>query len=164
MGAVVVRFAWKRDGRVSNTQFLIVTLAVALPACLLIALTGALITSALTRRELAQANGTFRCNARIESGEVPGLAPHYRWRWHRATWMHNVLIIHRGRLRTYVHGLAVQSAGGMADVDANRISVLLNLDSGAAIRVMSDSAAMTSLVGPFLMAELDHVAKAKPTH
>ena len=123
-----------------------------------------MLSSWLTRRDLARNNGTFRCNARVELGEVPGLEPHYHWQWHRASWAHDVLLIHRGRLRAHVIALPVDSAGGLSQVDSNHITVQMSLDSGAVIRVMADSASITALVGPFLMAELDHVAKAKPSH
>jgi hypothetical protein len=58
----------------------------------------------------------------------------------------------------------VEAAGGMTSEPGHRISILLHLDNGSCVRVMADSTSTSELVGPFLMAELDHVAKAKPSH
>ena len=136
-------------------------IGIALPVGIAI---GAFAASTLTRRKLARCHPSFRCNARVEAGKVRGLSYTYRLARQRATWVHDVLILHRGRFPLRVHALEVESAGGMRTEQGRRVSIVLNLDSGAVIRLMADATATSALVGPFLMAELDHVAKAKPSY
>ena len=136
-------------------------IGIALPIGIML---GAYAGSSLTRRRLLRGHPSFRCNARLEAGKVPGLSYTYRLGRQRGAWVHDVLILHRGRFPLRVYALAVESAGGMTVELGNRVSILLHLDDGATVRVMADSSALSALVGPFLMAELDHVAKAKPSH
>src|SRR5437764_673371 len=111
------------------------------------------------RHRLGQGHPSFRCNARVEAGKVRGLTYTFRLGWQHGIWVHDALIIHRGRLPLRVHAFDVVSAVGMRDESGNRVSVLLHLDDGAIIRLMSDAGAVSALVGPFLMAELDHIEK-----
>jgi hypothetical protein len=109
----------------------------------------------MARRQLAGAT-PFRCKARIEFGDVPGIRAHYPRRWQRGAWIHDVLLFERGWLTPRLVPHAVESTGTLEGSDQGReqTSLRLYLDSGAVIRVTAHVREKTRLVGPFLMAEL----------
>jgi hypothetical protein len=129
----------------------------------LIAVLGVAVTvgvAVLRRRHVAhrQLGGAvpFRCKARLELGEAPGLRTGYRRRWQRAAWVHDVLLLEHGWLspRLVPHG--VESTGTLeaSDEGLQLASLRVHLDDGAVIRLTANVRDRTALVGPFLMAEL----------
>ena len=139
-------------------MILVLVLACGLPVCLLL---GAWAAAWHARRQFAQGEGSFRCKALVDAGVVPGLRWRYPRRWQVGRWVHNVLLLQRGRLFPQLHPLAVRSAERMSRTFGDLVALRLILDDGSVITVTADRKAMDFLVGPFLMAELDFMKKAK---
>ena len=109
----------------------------------------------LSRRQLGR-NVPFRCKARVELGDAPWLRAAYGRHWRRAAWVHDVLLVEHGWLTPRLVPHAVESTGTLeaSDEGLRHVSLRLYLDDGAVIRLSAAARDRTTLVGPFLMAEL----------
>lgn len=117
------------------------------------------VSTVYVRRRLLREDGAFVCRARVETGSVPGLRTRSRGTACTAQWCHEVLLLRRGRLLPRVHALPVRSTrGGIAPaVPADRLRrdhaallLVLRLDDGAAVSVVTETATREALAGPFL--------------
>jgi hypothetical protein len=111
------------------------------------------------RRDFVAAPGVFRCNLRLRSNHLPGIAPTWARRRHHALWVHDVLIIRRGLLRPRLRYLPVRMAeGDLVALDPRRVrglgrhpvSVIVLLDDNQAIELAAADRDRTLLVGPFV--------------
>src|SRR4051794_18672641 len=137
---------------------LMLVLLIGLPLCLLL---GTLPGPIVSRRTWARQPGSFRATVRIESGKVRGLRQGRRRKHYVAVWYHDVLIIRRGLIVVRFYPLAAREAAGVTGVAGDMVSMRLRLDEGGVIVVTAQRRAMSRMVGPFLMAELEHLAKAE---
>jgi hypothetical protein len=142
------------DALIAWTQVLgVVVVLLGIPAAVGV---GVLRWRRLSARQLSGST-PFRCKARIEFGDVPGVRGHYPRRWQRGAWIHDVVLFERGWLTPRLVPHAVESTGTLEGSDQGReqTSLRLFLASGAVIRVTANVRDKTLLVGPFLMAELE---------
>ena len=131
-------------------------LLVTIPVCLLL---GALPAAFMTRRQRAKQDGSFRCRVRVQAGQVPGLRHAYRRQ--RCFWVHDVFVIHRGRIFPRSCPLGIRSAQSIESSDGGLVAMRLHLDKGAVIKVLADRSVTASLVGPFLTAGLEHAIRTE---
>jgi hypothetical protein len=134
-----------------------VLLDIAVPAVLVL---GAVWLPFASRRRFRRTKGAFRCRLAVQSGVVPG------WRRRRrpysvsALWVHDVLLLRGGVFSMRTDHLAARSAGDVRPEKGGSVRVQLTLDSGAIVAVEAGESDLSQLVGPFLMAELDHLTRA----
>lgn len=112
-----------------------------------------------TTRTLAVGDDSFRCRPRVAAGDVAGFGLTFPRRWQRGFWIHDVLFIRRGRLLPRLRALAVQSAQ-LSPLSSDLLLLRLDLDDGAVMLVEAERQTMTSVVGPFLLAELKYLDRA----
>jgi hypothetical protein len=121
---------------------------------------GALLTTMVGKRRFHRTKGAFRTKLSVESGAVPGFRrgrrPYAVW----AYWVHGVLVVRRGVFSSRTDHLLASSAGDVRPVSNDRVSVHLRLDSGAGLVLVAAESDLGKLVGPFLMAELEHLTRA----
>lgn len=137
---------------------LVAIVLIGLPISLVL---GVLPAWVLGRRQPGRAEDSFRCRVRVESGSVSGFTHAYPRRWQRGVWMHDVLVVRRGRIFVRIVPLAIEVANELADVPGNFVTLRLRLEDGTVVAVMTERHMTTSLVGPFLMAELEHIDNAE---
>ena len=130
---------------------------VVVPVCVLV---GCVPFAWLSGRRFGRAKDSFRCKAWVESGLVASLGRKCGRRWMRAAWVHDVLILQPGRVFARVRHLPVRSAEAVCAEGGGTLSVRLRLDDGPLIALRCREADLTRVVGPFLMAELEHLARA----
>lgn len=130
---------------------------IALLACLLV---GAVRVRMLASRQPGAGEDSFRCRVRVEWGLVNGLRHAYPRRWQRAVWVHDVLLLRHGRVFVRVVPLAAQAAEAVRDVSDDLVELRLRLDDGTVVAVMGERPMTAALVGPFLLAELEHMNNA----
>ena len=132
-------------------------LVLVIPVCILL---GALPMPLLSRRTFRRTKGLFRCKASVESGVVPWLGRHRGRRWWRGAWAHDVLILQRGWFFGSLRHVPVRSAEGVRPDKDDMVTVRLRIDDGPVIALWCKEADLSKVVGPFLMAELEHLARA----
>jgi len=144
-----------------TTLLLVLAMSVASAALAGIALSG------WHRHCLSKAGPTFacRCWSLTDSGSAPGSG---RWnrsnlRRARAVWVHDVLLIQRGRLFPRLLVLPVRlpddsmrfaEPGEVSGLTARPLVMELRLDDGSLVAVAAASRDRTSLAGPFLAAAI----------
>jgi hypothetical protein len=111
------------------------------------------------RRDFVSAPGVFRCNLRLRSEYLPGIAPTWaKWPCH-ALWVHDVLVIRRGLLRPTLWYLPVHMAdGGLTELNPRcvrglgrrPVSVKVVLDDNHEVELASADSDRPLLVGPFV--------------
>ncbi len=136
---------------------LVVLVLIAVAVCLLL---GAVRMSVLAARQPGRGEDSFRCRMRVEWGLVNGLEHAYPRRWQHAVWVHDVLLVRRGRVFVRILPLPVEAAEVLSDISDDLVVLRLRLDDGAVVAAMAERHMATALVGPFLMAELEHMNNA----
>ena len=125
-----------------------------------VALTGAAL-SRRQRRRFEVAGDLFACRVRLVSGSPPGWST--RWDRSRAhgLWVHDVLLVQRGRWFPQLVALPVrlpEDSIRPADrkefrrLGLNPVAIDLRLDDGALVTVAAGKWHRTELAGPFLAA------------
>ncbi len=144
---------------------------VALLACGVSALIGAIAGGVPARRRFARANGGFRCRVRVTKGQVPEL--NRRWRRRtiraRARWVHDVLLVQYGLLRPATVALPARFPDRVWAVCGWRVYGLgaaplllpVQLDDATVVEVAAAESDRTPLVGPFLAAAIPGLPKAQ---
>ncbi len=110
-----------------------------------------------SRRNLSEADSTFRCKLRLVKGIQPDLplGPHRM----RGAWVHDVLLVRHGLSR--VHALGVRfpedsvrraAYGEASGLGAGPVRLRLKLDGGAVVELTAPAKARTAIAGPFLVA------------
>jgi hypothetical protein len=125
-----------------------------------VVLTGAIL-SRRQRRRLEATGDVFACRVRLVAGWPPG----WSRRWDRAkahgVWVHDVLVLQRGRWFPRVVALAVRlpedsirvvDRGQFRRLGLNPVVIDLRLDDGALLTVAAGQWHRTELAGPFLAA------------
>jgi len=121
---------------------------------------GALFPPLMSRRRFRRTNGAFPCKLKVESGVVQ------EWRRRRrpysvvALWVHDVVVLRGGVFSMRSDHLAVRSADHVRPEYNDMVSVRLTLDTEQVIVLVADDGDLSKLVGPFLIAELEHLTRA----
>jgi hypothetical protein len=112
-----------------------------------------------SRRDFVRAPGAFRCNVRLLSDHLPGIASTWARRPRHALWVHDVLVIRRGLLRPRFWFLPTRMAEGdlvalnprrMRGLGRNPVSVKVRLDDHQEIELAAADRDRHLLVGPFV--------------
>jgi hypothetical protein len=141
-----------------------VVLSVALAALL-----GAATAGAWARLHFARTAQTFRCKVRWPE-DWTATAPRWPRRRVRAAWVHDVLLVQRGvvRPRTEVfaacgapHGVRRTGRCEVSGLGADPVALTLRLDAGGIVDVAARGRDATALAGPFLVAVLSGMPRAR---
>jgi hypothetical protein len=129
---------------------------VAVPAIVIgaLALVVMVLLSVRRRRSVPRADGLFTCRLRTVAGNRSGS---YTWprRQVRARWVHDVLVVYRGRLDRGTDLLPVSTVHGrvgpIVDVHGDPcVTLLLELDNGSTVDLAARPHFADELAGPFL--------------
>ena len=113
----------------------------------------------VVRRRQTRDDAVFRCVVRVDRGPVARLRARPRATRCRAQWVHDVLLLHRGRWWPRTDALAVRTArdtirlavpSDHARCGAVAVLLELRLDDGSAITVTAPAGSTEQLAGPFL--------------
>jgi hypothetical protein len=115
------------------------------------------------RRCLSNAGPTFRCRVWWPAGSRPGRGNRTNLHRARAVWIHDVLLVQRGRLFPRLLVLPVRlpddsmrfaEPGEVSGLTTRPLVMELRLDDGSLVAVAAASEDRTSLAGPFLAAAI----------
>ena len=110
------------------------------------------------RRDFVRTPGAFRCNVRLRSDQLPGIASTWARGPRHALWVHDVLVIRRGLVRPRLWYLPVHMAEGelielnprhVRGLGRRPVSVKILLDDHQEIEVAAADRDRSLLVGPF---------------
>jgi len=130
------------------------------------AASAALVGIALSSRHrhcLSKAGPTFACRVWSLTGSRPGRGNRTNLRRARAVWIHDVLLVQRGRLFPRLLVLPVRlpddsirfaKPGEVSGLTTMPLVMELRLDDGSLVAVAAASRDRTSLAGPFLAAAI----------
>jgi hypothetical protein len=127
-----------------------------------VVLTGAAVSRA-HRRRFREAGETFACRVRVVAGSPPGWSGGWDRSRAHGVWVHDVLVLQRGRWFPRLITLAVRlpddsiRAAGRAEfrrLGLSPVVIDLRLDDGALVRVAAGQWDRTLLAGPFLAAAI----------
>ena len=115
------------------------------------------------RHLLSKAGPTFACRVWSLTGSRPGRRNRTRVRRARAVWIHDVLLVQRGRLVPRLQVLPVRlpddsmrfaKPGEVVGLTTMPLVLELRLDDGSLVAVAAASQDRTLLAGPFLAAAI----------
>lgn len=121
------------------------------------ALSALALRALVLRRRLARDPAVFPCNVRVVRGFVRGLPRRPRGHASRAQWVHDVLVLHRGRVVGWAQPLAVRTAEDVIEpagpgvrLGLGAVRLQLRLDDDSVVAVAVPACASELLAGPFL--------------
>ena len=132
-------------------------------------LLGLLIAGLVARVQFIRAEQTFRCRIRITDYPFPSSPEPWPRRRMRATWVHDVLVVHRGVLHSRTLTFAVRGADGalrsscqreISRLGAQPVVLSLQLDDERKVDIAAPHSDRTALVGPFLTAAIHGLPQA----
>ena len=135
-------------------------------------LAGAIAMALRVRRRFARTPGAFRCKLRSPRGTVTGFRERWDRRPTRGLWVHDVLMVQRGRFRQHVLAIPVRLPEDVLrpvdPEDAPGIGLgpephvlRLQLDDGPVVDVAVSGEARSLVVGPFLAAAIPAMPPAR---
>jgi hypothetical protein len=122
-----------------------------------------IVLSGKHRHDLSKAGPTFACRIWSPAGSRPGRWNRASVRRARAVWVHDVLLVQRGRLFPRLLVLPVRlpedsmrfaEPGEVSGLTTMPLVIELRLDDGSIVAVAAASQDRTSLAGPFLAAAI----------